>query len=350
MTMSMVRDIIVDAFTYALRMHGIAFLALSTKTIKYILTGYKSSSREVLHRIAIALLLNKLKICAKKSKGVLAGFYKGIYILYPAKDTYWSDATVVRSDEYCSQDLSNRLLALFMDIVPKIPIFMIDLSLWELHHEKEKLKLLKQIEVSINVIRRWLTDYHLVFVSAPSEALARLRKRILFLCPWYIDSSPYSSIDRSQTLMLDPYAEETLSTEDVFRFNYFVIGGIVDRLYSRPYATYMIYRLHLLDVERKAIKLKGSSIGVPSEINKIIDLILSIKLGDKQMDEAIIDCMGIDDKISRIVYELTKVYRDRRDIGYSDIVEYMKLYRLSEHYLKKVLAKIRKGNYVGGNT
>jgi len=342
-TINMVRDVIVDAFTYTLRMHGIVFLALSAKTIKYILTGYKSSSREVLHKIAIALLLNKLKICTEKSKGVLAGFYKGIYILYPAKDMYCSDATIVRSDEYCSQDLSIKLLASFMDIVSKIPVFMIDLSLWELHHEKEKLKLLKQIVVSINVIRRWLTDYHLVFVSAPSETLARLRKHIHFLCPWYMDSSPYSFIDRSRTLMLDPYAEEILSAEDVFRFNYFVIGGIVDRLYSRPYATYMIYRLHSLDVERKAIKLKGSSIGVPNEINKVIDFILRIRLGDKQMEEAIIDCMGVDDKISRIVYELKKVYRNSRDIEYSDIVEYMKLYRLPERYLKKILAKIRKG-------
>lgn len=341
--MKIVNDVVADAFIYALKFNEIVSLTLSRKILKRISANQRKNPLELIHVLSTWLILNNLRICLKNAKGIPIGFYKGITILNPIKEVYNSDAIIVYKDEQCEYyDVTKQILDIFIKIVAKTPIFIIDLSLWELHHEKEKSKLLRQIALSINVIRKWLTDYHLILASIPLETLTKLNNFIKFLCPWYTTPDIYSSINRVRTLILDPYAEKTLTIEDIFNYDYFIIGGIVDRLYPRPYATYMIYKLYSLDVERRVIKLKDSRIGVPNEINKIIDIVLNVRFGGHSIEEAIVMNMSIDDKIERIVYDFLKTYKHSDLIKYDDVIKYMNFYKLSKDYVENIVSRLRR--------
>lgn len=335
-------NIIATAFADSLRLNYIGFITIDRKVFLDIPISYRHSVEGIMHYIANSLILRRIKICLENVSGVLVGYYKGVHILSSIKPGISSDAIIVRRDRECLNNITSTIYDTFIQVLPKIPIFIIDLSLWEVHHKKEKESLVKQLVVTLDVVRRWLTDLHLVFSSTPLEVLHKIQNIMTIATPYFRSSEVYTSIDPHRTVMLDPYASETLTDDDVFNYDYFVIGGIIDRLYPRPYATYMIYKMHELNVTRRSIKLRGSIIGVPNEINKIIDIILTTRLGGIPLERAIIKNMSMSDKITRIIYEVEKCTKTNKGIDMEYIRSIMELLNLSNEHLSKIFIKIKR--------
>lgn len=335
-------DIVATVFVHSLTRYGVRSVVIDRKLYLDIPKAYRHSTEGILHYIANRLILRRVKICLEEvRRGVLSGFYKGVYVLHPLRRSIASDAYITGQDASCGNDLSDSLRELMLSLLPMFPLFIIDLSLWELHHEKEKRSLLKQLVVSINTVRMWLTDLHIVLSSTPSEVLDKIRNVIPSALRSYIDAEVYEELAPSRTVVLDPSAEDVLTERDVFRYDYYVIGGINDRLYPRPFATYMIYKMHSLNVDRKSIKLRGSIVGIPKEINKIINIILAVRLGGKSLDRAIVENMSIDDKIKRVVYELSLILRNSGKIDLDTVNSIAGKYGLNKSHLGKVLSKVK---------
>lgn len=325
-----------------LRLFGVSFIVVDKNLLSEIPVRYRKCGESILHYLANNLILKKVKICLSSSSGVLIGHYKGINILNPVKHGLTADAIITKKDVDCMKDITVDIYDIYVNLLPKRPVFIIDLSLWELHHEKERLSLLKQLAVSIDIIRRWLTDLNLILSSTPLEIIKKLQKLMPMAIKYYTTSEIYNLIDPAHTVILDPYADDTLSESDVFNYDHFIIGGIIDKLFPRPYATYMIYKMHSLNVARKSIRIRGSVIGVPNEINKVIDIVLRTRLGGVSLEEAVIKNMDIGDKISRILYEVTRHLKTHKHIDIAYVKRLMESLDVGEEYLPRILAKLKK--------
>ncbi|MEM4514256.1 MAG: hypothetical protein QXZ41_07105 [Ignisphaera sp.] len=337
-------------FAQVLRDYGIRVVAIDKRILFYTPTTSKNSSEDLLAYLAISLLLGKIQICIDEAQGTPTGFYKGIVLLSTVRKGIYSDAIISRRDIPCTKDVTLSVREKLLQILPRTPVFIIDLSLWELHHDKEKYSLIKQLAVAINTIRKWLTDLNIVFVSAPSEIRQRLRILIPNIVAYFSSEEFYKSLDPQYTVVLDPYASDELTEYDVYKYSYFIIGGVVDRLYPRPYATYMIYKLNRLSFPRKAIKLRDSIIGVPNELNKVIDLILSTKLINLSLEESILRNMGVDDRLIRVMCEVEKIIKSKINVDLEYLKTIAKFYGLEEEQFLKVISKIKGYGVLGGNT
>ncbi|MEM2511642.1 MAG: hypothetical protein QXX61_00755, partial [Ignisphaera sp.] len=116
------------------------------------------------------------------------------------------------------------------------------------------------------------------------------------------------------------------------------------------YATYMIYKLNRLSFPRKAIKLRDSIIGVPNELNKVIDLILSTKLINLSLEESILRNMGVDDRLIRVMCEVEKIIKSKINVDLEYLKTIAKFYGLEEEQFLKVISKIKGYGVLGGNT
>lgn len=88
--------------------------------------------------------------------------------------------------------------------------------------------------------------------------------------------------------MLDPEGDCVLSEELVRVMDMFIVGGIVDKERRVKGETARLYRLLRLNVPRCRIELRGSIIGVPDRINKVIEIILMTLFETGSIEEAII--------------------------------------------------------------
>lgn len=341
-------SIIATIFAQVLRDCGISIVALDKHVLPSIPAKSKNSCESILTYLAISLLLGRIRICFNEVQGTPMGFYKNIVLVNTAKKGISSDAIILRSS-YCAKDITTNIKEKMLWMLPRTPLFIIDLSLWELHHDKEKSSLIKQLAVAISTIRKWLTDLNVVLVSVPSE----VRQRLQTLIPnvvYQTSEEFYKTLDPQYTVVLDPYASDELTEYDVHRYSYFVIGGIIDRLYPRPYATYMVYKLNRFNFPRKAIKLRGSIIGVPNELNKIIDIILSTRISNLSLEESILRNMGLDDKLTRVIHDVDKAVKSKIGFDFEILKNIAKSYGLGEEHLPKIFSKIKNYIIFGGNT
>jgi len=325
-----------------LRDLGLDVIAIDRSTLQYIPVDIRGKSEEMLHHLANLILLRKAYVCLEEVYGVPTGFYKGITLLYTTKKSFVSKATIVNRDAKCLNNLTSIVSEKLEILIPRAPLFIVDLSLWELHHEKEKHSLVKQLVLMIHEIRKWLTDLNIVFVSTPINVVQELQNITSNKSMYFVTDEFYKLLPQENTVVLDPYSLEELTEQDIKIYNYFIIGGVVDKLFPRPYATYTIYKLHRLNFVRKSIKLYGSNTGVPNELNKIVNIIISVKLLNTNLNEAIKMNMSVDDKIVRINRDLMKIARTKKVINEDDIVNLMKLYALNEKYKYKIFKLAKK--------
>ncbi|MCG2870447.1 MAG: tRNA (guanine-N1)-methyltransferase [Vulcanisaeta sp.] len=195
--------------------------------------------------------------------------------------------------------------------IPNKPRFIIDLALWRDHTKTEKNELVEQVLTSIITIRKYLWDGNLELSDVPDEFLEYLGKFARgFVNAVIINRGPPRI--ENPAVMLDPEGDCALNEELIRGFSTFVIGGIVDKERRVKGETKRLYDVLSLNIPRCRIELRGSVVGVPDRINKIIEIILRVLFEGRNIEEAIIMSMSKRDRINRLFYEFQKAaYRVR---------------------------------------
>jgi len=204
--------------------------------------------------------------------------------------------------------------------LPKYPLIVIDMGLFNELDEEEKKKTIFQVKMVLNVVRQWLWDGNMALIHSPSLSIGKVR---------VIDN-----IDSDNCLILDPYGDVEANEEIIRSADIFIIGGIVDKGRRLKYATTKLAEKYKYPCKRVRILLRGSIVGVPDEINKIADIILKVKFGGK-LEDAIIENQSKSDKISRVL-------RDVSIHGKEILKEEVKWLKIDEKTYKLILAKLKK--------
>ncbi len=195
----------------------------------------------------------------------------------------------------------------------RFPVFVVDLSFLGVHSEEELSSLRLQLAMSLSVVREYLWDEHLALSSAPKnirEWLYPVMGRNKVLISETKPGEMLWSLSADKVIILRPDAEKELSRDEVLSANAFLIGGIVDKI-PRPGLSRVLDALVPWGEPRR-ISLRGSIIGVPSRLHRIIGSILAARLdygGD--LERGIVSFMAKSDRINRIFYELSRSRRRR---------------------------------------
>ncbi len=329
-------------FAHVLRIIGVERLVLSRRLVRRYFHGYKSSSERMLHKLANLVLSRRAKICRESVWGVPIGLSYGVELLYDVRASRQSDVAARTWDENCVHDVTNRVVKLLHSVMPRVPLFVIDFGLWELHSETEANEVFKQILVTIDTVREHLTDLNLVLVAVPYELRARIDSMLQgHAVAMYGGYELYKDLDPKRSAVLDPYADEVLDEEAIRRIEVFILGGIVDNLYPRPYATKTMIELHgLEDFPRYSLKLWGSTVGVPNRVNKLIEIVMQVRYGIS-LEKAIVANMSVGDKVARVLHEVHRRFGKERRLKLSDLLSIMRELELDERLLGRVLSSLR---------
>jgi len=318
-------------------------IALSNKFYRTLVRELNelSASHEILHLIAEKLLVRRARVCRESVYGKTIGFYKGVAIGRERQGTEHYDVVVKDSRESCVYDMTHLVSEAFIKLYPRSPLIVFDTILWELHHNKEKKRALQQLLFSLNIVRRYLTDLNVAMISPSDElksVLKTIKNRIEIIKHVNAIQSKYNSI-----VVLDPYADKALTESEIMKADVFIIGLLVDDMFPRPFATYTMSLLRGLNAcERRAIIYKNHVIGVPKEINKIVEILLKVRFEGRSIDAAVKEAMGVDDKIKRIIYEAVRYCSMGKVVNESVLRDLMNELKLDERYYNKVLARVRK--------
>ncbi|ADN50120.1 tRNA (adenine(9)-N1)-methyltransferase Trm10 [Vulcanisaeta distributa] len=263
--------------------------------------------------IAVNLLLGRYVLC-------LGGFGDRIISRFDNLEVIMSSSMgSIPCDAYLAKP-NNCLVSLvpFID-VPKKPRFIIDLSLWSSHTRSEKNELIEQVLASIGTIRRYLWDSNLELTSVTEEFLEGFNKFARGFKYGVIIKRDGPIIDDG-AVMLDPEGDCVLNEELIRNTHTFIIGGIVDKERRVKGETARLYGLLGLNVPRCRIELRGSIIGVPDRINKVIEIILMTLFETGNIEEAIIKAMSKRDRVNRLFYELQRAAYRLRGEGSTTLV------------------------------
>jgi len=213
---------------------------------------------------------------------------------------------------YPGEDMGLTIrLEQLMQLIPQPikPLFIVDLKYWNILLDKEKNLLLNQISFTLSVLREYLWDLNLALTSTPLDIVDKINQfsghnkiRI-----------EHRSLDKvieeyktSKIVVLDPNAEEPLMPRDLDEVEVYIVGGIVDKIVPRQGLTSTLAREYGLPTRK--VVLRGSIIGVPCRINKIVEIILKAKYEThKDIDLAI---------------KLSQSRIDARWRAYREIIEY----------------------------
>ncbi|BDC19409.1 tRNA (adenine(9)-N1)-methyltransferase Trm10 [Acidianus sp. HS-5] len=241
----------------------------------------KRRGNSYLQDIAVNVLLKDLKLKEFDGQGKLKAKEEGIRIFSG------------KGNEKVGYEISkNGRESIEIDF-PRFPIFIIDLSLWDRHFEEERNRLLLQLTCSINSIRKYLWDYNLSINNPPSN----------FSIP-FLNKIRLNVVPEGNTIILNPYGEMEATEELIRNTQTFIIGGIIDRSGWR-FATYEMAKIAKYDFPHVKIALRGSTVGVPDRINKIIEIILHVYKGER-LENAILDLQSNADKFNRLLVEKQK--------------------------------------------
>ncbi|MGC9106133.1 MAG: tRNA (adenine(9)-N1)-methyltransferase Trm10 [Thermoprotei archaeon] len=170
---------------------------------------------------------------------------------------------------------------------PRAPQFVFDFSLWDEMTEEERRKTVFQVDLAIATLRRYLWEGNAKFANKPPEV-----------------NLPYRTAEEAvegPCVVLDPKGE-TAREEDLRSAQVYVIGAIVDTGRRLKDATTRLARKAGYDCPRLKITLYGSVVGVPDEINKIVDVVMRVRLGEA-IDEAVLANASKSDLLARIKHE-----------------------------------------------
>ena len=220
----------------------------------------------------------------------------------------------VEADAYYTAH-GSQLRSLLLERLPPTPrpLIVLDFSLLPEHLPEEASSLRRQTGAVLGAVRRYLWDRHLVLGSLEPGALQWLRA---FLGSPHVGATPLPADEAAAMLgarriiLLDPSAEKTLSPGEVLEADAFILGAIVDRV-PRPGAT---RRLRLAGrYEARRIELRGSTHGVPTRLNMLVEILLSARYqycGDPE--KAVTSAMSPRDARWRAYIEISRWLRGRR--------------------------------------
>ena len=162
----------------------------------------------------------------------------------------------------------------------KFPYIVVDCSLKHLHSDKELKSLIRQIEKTLSVVRKYMWDERLVIAGMKTMTSALHYESVE---DFLREKKP------ERVILLDPNAGEIFHGE---RADCYIIGGIVDKTGNKKGTTSLIYE-RLVDngfeLERRKIVLRGDILGVPDRINHITEIVLKIVLDGMEVEKAIYD-------------------------------------------------------------
>ncbi len=233
------------------------------------------SKRESLQRIAVDVLVKGLKLKEGEFKGRVKAEELGVKIVWGKGED--------RAEATFSQE-GREVLSDF----PKIPLFIVDLGLWDYHSEKEKRRLLVQLIASVDAVRKHLWDYNLSLNHSPFKLTS------------FPNKVRYDVEPTGKAVVLNPYGDVVATEEMLREADTFILGGIVDESGWKGATTLLSEKFGYADLPQVRIELRGSRVGVPDRINKIIEIVLEVREG-KGLEEAIIDNQSSADKFLRIL-------------------------------------------------
>ena len=237
-----------------------------------------------------------------------------------------SDSTHAREGTLSREDLEPML-----DEVPVIGVYM---GFAYIHTPKEFKKLRLQLWDSLNAIRYFLWDRHLVLIDNPIKSIKPN--------DFVTEMSMKEFEKKYKTIVLfDPNAERSVSRDELLSADAFVFGGIIDKEVPRPGLTSHIPCTKCL---KRRIMLRGSIIGVPQNINKLIYAVLRARFElDGDIEKAIIEVMGEREKRWRLMWEAIWAHRRGED-PLERVIKMAKLLNASD----KVVIRALKMSGIGG--
>lgn len=233
---------------------------------------------------------------------------------------------------------------------PPLPLFVVDLSTLMTQGLGDVLSVKVQLEETIEKIREYLWDPHLAITSADktiTEWIQNVAGRNKVIVTPSKPSELLWSMDADKVIIIRQDAPHPLTPNDIMSSDAFLISGVQDNI-VRSGLGRMLDSLVPWGIPRR-IELKGSVVGVPNRINKIVEIILKARYrygGD--IEKAIISSMSKKDALTRLYSELLKrvegVEGDKRVSWdtYYDLVKWLPITK--EDFIKiaeKVGAKIR---------
>ncbi|MCY0849804.1 hypothetical protein [Sulfuracidifex metallicus] len=260
-----------------------------------LIKGIKRYSNSILHSIMINCLVNGFTIKEGNFVGRLYDNELGIEIYTPKRE----GVTVRYGIEKGQFNFDPSL-------IPAYPKFVVDMKLWNYLTDEERKDLIRQIGLSISVIRRYFWDENLVIANQPSC----LDSMLNYMFKDFSYRVPRRFKLERDSIVLDPYAEDEINEDLIRRTKVFIIGGIVDKGKRFDRATEYLTKVSgYQEVKGYKITLRSSIIGVPDRINKILEILMKVIQGST-LEEAIIEEQTTSEKLARARYEIAKGNND----------------------------------------
>ncbi|ALU12795.1 hypothetical protein EYM_07625 [Ignicoccus islandicus DSM 13165] len=185
---------------------------------------------------------------------------------------------------------------------PRVGIYM---GFFDLHTPREQRKLKMQVKESLNAVRTFLWDKHFVLIDLPLNSVIDIKTNFIKLL------SIKDIENEDGVILLDPNAERELSITELMSAKYFIFGGIVDKEIPRKGLT---SKIPCKVCMRRKITLRGSTIGVPQIVHKLVYALLRARFElQGNIEKAIIEVMSSTEKRWRIAKEMIKAYRQGED-------------------------------------
>ncbi len=307
--------------------------------------NYRRLKRIGLQAVAVDVLVHEYTLCrlpeARACRVLLVD--DGIEVCVPSAKGRGRIDLAVTEPRACG-----RVLAEWRDLAsllpsPPLPVYTIDLSYLDLHTEDELASLRVQLSASLSVVREWLWDPHLALVGEEPERIESLLEGMVGRHKMTLSRDKPGrllwAMGADRVVILRPDAPEPLTDAEVMAAQAFLIGGIVDRI-PRPGVSRSLDAKVPWGVPRR-IELKGSLVGVPHRLNRIIEILLKARFGGMRLEEAIISSMTKRDRVLRAMTEVMKLTRGGRRPAGPWLAETLSWLRLSCDELLLAVRKAR---------
>jgi tRNA (adenine9-N1/guanine9-N1)-methyltransferase len=281
--------------------------------------------------VAVEMLVNEYNIVYDqtfKGRVVREDTYKGVkFKLLVREGDLRPDAVVTHKVLTMKSLVTWREVAELLP-TPPLPLFVIDVS--PLYQDALDLPTIRvQIEESLERIREHLWDPHLAITSADksmSEWIHGVTGRNKIIITSSKPSELLWSMDADRVTIIRQDAPHPLTSNDVLSSDAFLISGIQDSI-SRPGIGRVFDNLVPWGIPRR-VELRGSIVGVPDRINKIVEILLKARYrygGD--IEKSIISSMTRRDVMSRLHSEILRRAERSGEGAYVDIEAYYELAR-----------------------
>ena len=280
--------------------------------------------------VAVEMLINEYNIVydpAFRGRVVKEDNYRGVkFKLLVKNGDLKPDAIVSHKTPQAKAMVTWREVAELLP-TPPLPLFVIDFSTLTSQEIADVTSIKIQIEECVGRIREHLWDPHLAITSidkSVADWIHSVAGRNKIIITPSKPSELLWSMDADKVTIIRQDAPHPLTPNDILSSDAFLIGGVQDSV-SRHGMGRMFDNLVPWGIPRR-IELKGSIVGVPDRVNKIVEILLKAryKYGG-EVDKAIIDSMTKRNVMTRLYSEIVK--RSERSGGeqYVDMETYYDL-------------------------